>query len=196
MSYYTKRLNGDLWNDFQSFFEFKGKCSGCWCMNHRLPIGLDFEGEAAKLAMKDLVESNRVFGILAYSECEEIPIGWTSLDRKKTLPGHDCIGDKIDIASNIWSIHCVTVRPDYKNKGIEEMMILAALESAKEMNASEVESYPEPKSRKGMSYKTWNTFNGHEDTYSEIGFKVVDINLGESSNFYQPMTKHIGGGDD
>ena len=75
MNIFTKPLSSDLWADFEAYFEYKGACSGCWCMNHRLPIGLDFEGEAAKLAMKQLVESGRVYGILAYKTTIQFLLG-------------------------------------------------------------------------------------------------------------------------
>ena len=60
MNLYTKKLSAALWPDFEAYFNFEGKSSGCWCMNHRLPIGLNFEGEAARLAMQQLVVSGRV----------------------------------------------------------------------------------------------------------------------------------------
>ncbi|MBP9707351.1 MAG: hypothetical protein KBD78_06870 [Oligoflexales bacterium] len=94
MNLYTKELSPNLWADFEKYFDFGGLSSGCWCMNHRLPIGLNFEGEAARLAMQQLVETGRVFGVLAYCDNDPIPVGWCSLDRRKTLPGHDCI-DKL-----------------------------------------------------------------------------------------------------
>lgn len=72
---FTEELNANLWEDFKAYFEFNGKCGGCWCMNHRLPIGLNFEGEPAKLAMEHLVKSGRIFGVLAYIDGENIPIG-------------------------------------------------------------------------------------------------------------------------
>ena len=151
MNIVTKKSSSDLWNDFEAYFNFKGSCSGCWCMNHRLPMGLDFEGEAAKLAMKQLVQTNRVFGVLAYDEGDSIPIGWASLDRKKTLPGHDCIGEDINCDSSIWSIHCVTARADWKNKGIEALLMESAVSLTKELKGKEVEAYPEPNS-KAVSY--------------------------------------------
>ena len=187
MKIYTKELSKDLWRDFESFFEFKGKCSGCWCMNHRLPVGLDFEGEAAKLAMKQLVESERVHGVLAYVEGDKIPIGWASLDKKKTLPGHDCIEEGIDCRSSIYSIHCVTTRSDYKNKGVEKILAKEAVELAKKLKASEIESYPEPKSKDGEAFKTWNSFNGYQDNYNELGFTKIEKDFGSHSEFYHPM---------
>ena len=189
MKYFSKSLNKDLWEDFQSYFEFDGSCSGCWCMNHRLPMGLDFEGEAAKLAMKDLVESNRVFGIMAYVEGDKVPVGWCALDRRKTLPGHDCIGEDINCDNDDWSIHCVTSRKDYKNKGVESYLIGDVIELAKSLNARILESYPEPSSSDDKPFKTWNTFNGHESDYVKSGFvKAQNTNIGE---FFSIMKKTL-----
>ena len=191
MKIYTKNLSDSLWSDFEKYFEFNGKCSGCWCMNHRLPLGLDFEGEAAKLAMKQLIQSNRVFGILAYAECDDTPIGWCSVDRRKSLPGHDCIGEDIDCEKDIWSIHCNTVREDYKNKGIQKILAEAACNLVKELNGKKIEAYPEPSSDPEKNFSTWNIFNGHQSTYEDIGFQKIERNYGEHSKFYFPMFKTI-----
>jgi ribosomal protein S18 acetylase RimI-like enzyme len=188
MNIITKKLNNDLWDDFKNYFEFRGRCSGCWCMNHRLPIGLDFEGEAAKLAMQQLVETNRVFGVLAYLEGDTIPIGWASLDPRRTLPGHDCIEEDINCSPSKWSIHCVTTRSDFKDKGVEKILIKAAVELAKELNAENVEAYPEPKSEEGKPFKTWNTFNGYQDNYQSLGFKKIKQDFGEREKYYHPMS--------
>ncbi|MDA9189507.1 GNAT family N-acetyltransferase [bacterium] len=191
MNIYTKNLSKELWSDFERYFEFNGKCSGCWCMNHRLPVSLDFEGKAAKLAMKQLVESNRVFGVLAYVDSDDTPIGWASLDRRKTLPGHDCIAEDISCDSSIWSIHCVTVRPDYREKGVEARLMKSALALAKELKASRVESYPEPNSKEKEAFSTWNTFNGFQDKYEELGFIKIEKDYGSHSDYYYPMCKEL-----
>jgi len=188
---YTKELCSDLWPDFEAYFEFGEKRSGCWCMNHRLPIGLDFKGEAAKSAMKLLVESNRVFGILAYVEGEKVPVGWSSLDRKKTLPGHDCIEEDINCNENIWSIHCTTVRADHKNSGVETILISACVELAKKKNAVSVEAYPEPGSVMNHEFKTWNSFNGYQSEFERQGFMKVNKSFGSHEEFYYPMIKKL-----
>jgi GNAT superfamily N-acetyltransferase len=191
MTYTSKSLKSELWEDFQSYFEFDGSCSGCWCMNHRLPIGLDFEGEGAKLAMKELVQSNRVFGVLAYVEGDSIPVGWLALDRRKTLPGHDCIGEDINCDKSEWSIHCVTSRKDYKNKGVESYLIDEAIELAKSLNAKVLESYPEPESSENKPFKTWNTFNGHESHYAKNGFVKTEKSNTEIDEFFSVMKKNM-----
>lgn len=191
MNYKAKSLNETLYDDFVAYFEYKGSCSGCWCMNHRLPLGLDFEGEAAKLAMQDLIQTNRVFGILAYAEGDKIPVGWCALDQRRTLPGHDCIAEDINCSEHEWSIHCVTSRSDYKNKGVEDFLVSEATALAKEYKATHVEAYPEPKSQSGSEFKTWNSFNGFESKYFAEGFERVDKELGECSEFFSVVRKTL-----
>lgn len=191
MSLFVKVLKPNLWNDFQAYFDYQGKSSGCWCMNHRLPIGLNFEGEAAKLAMQQLVESGRVYGLLAYKEGDPIPVGWCSLDRRKTLPGHDCIAEDIACDHNIWSLHCVTSRSDYKNKGVEELLSTEALKLAEKMKAIAVEAYPEPASLVGQEFKTWNVFNGYQSHFEQLGFEKIPKNFGDQEKLFYPMKKII-----
>lgn len=187
MQFFTKDLTPDLWNDFKSYFEFQGSNSGCWCMNHRMPLGLDFDGEAAKLAIKQLIENKKVYGVLAYTTDDSIPIGWCSLDPRKSLPGHDCIGYDIKNDQNVWSIHCVTVRSDFKNKGVERALILASEALANKLNAKFLEVYPEPKSKEDSPFKTWNTFNGYESIFYELGFKSKN----KINEFYHTMKKML-----
>lgn len=189
MDFTAKFLDASCWADFVSYFEFGGS-SGCWCMNHRLPIGLEFEGEAAKLAMKQLVVSDRVFGVLAYAAGEEVPVGWASLDRRKTLPGHDCIRESIDCSESHWSLHCVTSRTDFKGKGVEPFLVSAALRLAEEMNATIVEAYPEPGSSTEAGFVTWNTFGGFEADLEIHGFERVEAQVDHGVE-YCPMQKKI-----
>lgn len=192
MKIFTRELTPDLWPAFQSYFEYKGKCSGCWCMNHRLPIGLNFEGESAKLAMEQLVTSGRVFGVLAFAEGDAVPVGWCALDRRKTLPGHDCIGGDIDCPPDEWSIHCVTSRIDFKNKGVEELLSEAAVKLAVKLRATGVEAYPEPGSQVGREFKTWNSFSGYESQFLGMGFeKIKTKDLGECGAFFSAVRKSL-----
>lgn len=187
----VKNLEASLWNDFVAYFEFKGKCSGCWCMNHRLPIGLDFEGEAAKLAMEQMVKSARVHGVLAYVEGDSVPIGWCSVDRRRTLPGHDCIAEDIDCDKNIWSIHCITVRDDFKSEDVQRTLIIGAEKLIKSLDGKEIEVYPEPSSEFSKPFSTWNTFNAHQKTFEELSFKRIEKDFAEQEEFFYPMRKKL-----
>lgn len=188
---YTKPLTKELWHDFESYFEFEGQCSGCWCMNHRLPIGLNFEGEAAKLAMKQLIQSNRVFGVLAYVKDDPIPVGWAALDRRKTLPGHDCIGEDIDCHKHEWAIHCLTSRKDFKDRGVEAVLANAATHLAIELGAQRIEGYPEPNSSESKAFSTWNTFSGHQKTFEALGYRSLKTVDEAHSEFFECMEKKV-----
>ncbi len=154
-------------------------------MNHRLPCGLDVEGEAAKLFMKELVLSGRVYGVLAYAEGESIPVGWCAVDRRKTLPGHDCVREAIDCSESHWSIHCVTARQDFRQRGVEEFLSEEGLRLAQKLGADIVEAYPEPGSRAENGFRTWNTFGGHQSSYERLGFAPDAPGGGHDASFYQ-----------
>ena len=69
-------LTTERWGDFEELFGKRGACAGCWCMWFRQTHS-EFEknkGEGNRRAMKAIVESGRVPGILAYvKETGRIP---------------------------------------------------------------------------------------------------------------------------
>ena len=74
-----KPLTRDYWDDFVSLFGERGACGGCWCMLWRL-TRKQYElqkGVGNKLAMKAIVDSGEVPGILAYHDTEAI--GWCAI---------------------------------------------------------------------------------------------------------------------
>ncbi len=67
------------WSDFETLFGEKGACGGCWCMLWRL-TRKEFEqqkGEANRQAMKTIVDSGDIPGLLAYSKKQ--PVAWCSV---------------------------------------------------------------------------------------------------------------------
>lgn len=72
-------LTPDIWSDFENLFGPKGAYGGCWCMWWRLTRG-EFEkgqGEGNRQAMKALVNSGIIPGLVAYRNDE--PCGWCSV---------------------------------------------------------------------------------------------------------------------
>ena len=68
-----------------SLFGERGACGGCWCMLWRL-TRKQYElqkGVGNKLAMKAIVDSGEVPGILAYHNTEAI--GWCAIALRKHL---------------------------------------------------------------------------------------------------------------
>jgi GNAT superfamily N-acetyltransferase len=105
-------------------------------------------GERNREALKAIVESGEVPGILAYSGKQ--PIGWcavaprdnyVALTRSRLLKPTD---DK-----PVWSVTCFFVDKSFRRRGLMSGMLTAAVEYVKTQGGRIVEGYPsEPSSRK------------------------------------------------
>jgi GNAT superfamily N-acetyltransferase len=136
-------LTPDRWDDFVKLFGKHGAYGGCWCMWWR-ETRAEFakrQGAGNRRAMKRIVDSGEVPGILAYAGAEVA--GWISvaprehfgsLERSRTLKRID---DK-----PVWSIVCFFVGKAYRGRGIAVPLIRAAVRYAGSRGAKIVEAYP------------------------------------------------------
>jgi len=72
-------LTIERWGDFEELFGELGACGGCWCMWWRLKRS-EFErqkSEGNKKAMKRIVASGEIPGILAYANGKAV--AWCSV---------------------------------------------------------------------------------------------------------------------
>ena len=77
------------WEDFEKFFGKHGACGGCWCMWWRL-TRKEYDqqkGAGNKRAMKNIIQSGDVPGILAYIDNE--PVAWCSVAPRDKFPSLD-----------------------------------------------------------------------------------------------------------
>jgi GNAT superfamily N-acetyltransferase len=170
---FFKPLTVDQWDDFVSLFGERGACGGCWCMLWRLSRK-QFEsqkGEANKLAMKAIVDSGEVPGILAYHSGKSV--GWCAIAPRSTYPvlSRSRILQPVDDRP-CWSIACLFVDRSYRKKGVSIGLLRAATEYAKAQGAELVEGYPvEPKSEKDIPpVFAWT---GVPKAFIRAGFKEV-----------------------
>ena len=139
-------LTSDRWRDFETLFGPKG-CGGCWCMWWRLTRS-EFErqkGEDNRQAMKALVESGEVPGILAYAEGE--PVGWCSVAPREAFGAlqRSRILKPVD-EQPVWSVVCFFIAKAHRRKGLTVELLKAAVDYAAAHGAKVVEGYPvEPK---------------------------------------------------
>ena len=136
-------LTPERWDDFVGLFGKHGAYGGCWCMWWR-ETRAEFEkrqGAGNRRAMKRIVDSGVVPGILAYAGGQAA--GWISvapreqygsLERSRTLRRID---DK-----PVWSIVCFFVGREFRGRGIAVPLIRAAVAYAKRGGAKIVEAYP------------------------------------------------------
>jgi GNAT superfamily N-acetyltransferase len=120
------------WKDLEALFGERGAYGNCWCMWWRMKRS-EFDkqpGRAKKQALKDIVDTNQVPGILAFANGE--PIAWcsvapretfASLERSQTLKRVD--------EEPVWSIVCFFVAKPYRRQGLMAMLLRAAIDYAK-----------------------------------------------------------------
>ncbi len=165
-------LTPERWRDFETLFGPKGACGGCWCMWWRLTAS-EFnrrKGEENRKAMREFVEAGHVPGILAYHGRR--PVGWCSiaprehfprLDRSPTLKRVD---DK-----PVWSVVCFFVDRGYRQRGVTERLLRAAVEYARRAGVQVVEGYPLEPGRK--RYPDFGAWTGFASTFRKAGFQEV-----------------------
>lgn len=166
-------LTQDSWEDFEALFGVHGAVGGCWCMWWRLKRS-EFnalKGEKNKEAMKNIVSSGDVPGILAYMDGKAV--GWCSIAVRETFPVLDRsrVLKRID-DQPVWSIVCFFIDKGYRHKGISARLLKAALDYAKEQGAEIVEGYPvDPK--RGSTADLF-AFTGLRSMFVKAGFVEVE----------------------
>jgi len=166
----THPLTLDRWKDLEELFGERGACGGCWCMSWRLKRS-EFErqkGEKNKSALKKLVRSGQVPGILGYSQGK--PVAWCSVGPRETYPTleRSRVLKRID-EEPVWSVVCLFVAKPFRRKGVSVEMLKGAVEHAKRNGAEIVEGYP-VKPRQGMWPDAF-VWVGLPSAFEKAGFK-------------------------
>jgi GNAT superfamily N-acetyltransferase len=157
------------WPDFETLFGEKGACGGCWCMLWRL-TRKEFEqqkGEGNRQAMKTIVESGDIPGLLAYSEKQ--PVAWCSVAPRERFPAleRSRVLKKID-EEPVWSISCFFIHKDYRKQGLSVRILEAVVGYVKKQGGKIVEGYPvEPKKGKTADVFAWT---GLASFFKKAGF--------------------------
>jgi GNAT superfamily N-acetyltransferase len=136
-------LQKNCWNDFEDLFGENGAYGGCWCMWWRCTRA-EFEeqhGEGNKQAMKSLVDSGVIPGLLGYYGKKAV--GWISVaprDHFGSLERSPVLR-RID-ESPTWSIVCLFIDKVYRGQGISLQLIRGAKEYVREQGGTLLEAYP------------------------------------------------------
>jgi GNAT superfamily N-acetyltransferase len=136
-------LTIERWADFERLFGEHGACGGCWCMWWRLRRS-EFnknKGERNKKALKKIVSSGEVPGIIAY--VNDQPVGWCSvaprevfstLQRSRVLKPVD--------GKPVWSVVCFFVAKPFRRKGISVKLLEASVGYVTKQGGKIIEGYP------------------------------------------------------
>ena len=185
-SYLFYPLTPVRWDDFEALFGESGAYGGCWCMWWRCKRK-EFEsqsGDGNRQAMKALVESGEVPGILAYFG--ERPVGWCSIAPRSQYGAleRSPVLKRID-GQPVWSIVCFYVARDFRQRGLMGALIDAAVAYAEDQGAQIVEGYPTiPRNSK---LAPASSFMGLPQVFFAHGFSLV----GEPSRSRLIVRKYI-----
>ncbi len=165
-------LSTTTWADFETLFGPNGACGGCWCTWWRLKA-VDFKkmsGEEKKTYIRTIVQNGKEPGLIAY--VDGIPAGWVSvaprsefalLERSRKLAPVD--------DQPVWSINCFYINRHFRRRGLNRLLIEAAVKFAVERGATILEAYPID-----VDHKTESStlYYGVAETFRQCGFMEVE----------------------
>ncbi|MCP4704125.1 MAG: GNAT family N-acetyltransferase, partial [candidate division Zixibacteria bacterium] len=160
------------WDDFEKLFGQRGACGGCWCMWWRL-VRNEYDnqkGAGNKKAMRHIIESGDIPGILAYHN--NLPIAWCSLAPRENYPAleRSRILKRIDDLP-VWSLVCFFIAKDYRHMGLSVRLLKEAKIYCKSRGGKILEGYPtEPRKDSMPDAFAWT---GLASAFRKAGFKEV-----------------------
>jgi len=128
------------------------------------------KGDGNRRAMKKLVDSGRVPGLLGYVEAK--PVAWCSIEPRELIGSlaRSRILAPVD-DEPVWSIVCLFIEKSHRGRGLSTRMIEAAVHYARSEGASIVEAYPvEPKT---TPMPAVFAYPGIASAYFAAGFQEV-----------------------
>lgn len=140
-------LTPDRWPDLVNLFGEHGASGGCWCMWWKLSRStfIKEKGEGNKRALKSMVDSGNIPGILAFSEDQ--PIGWCAVAPREAYPTleRSRLLKRVDDRP-VWSVVCFFVAKKFRRKGLTVKLLKTAVDYVRKRNGKILEGYPvEPK---------------------------------------------------
>lgn len=165
-------LTADRWDDYIELFGAHGAYGGCWCMWWRLTRRefSEQQGDGNRRAMRAIVESGEVPGILAFRDGK--PVGWCSVAPRENYGSieRSPVLKRLDDRP-VWSIVCLYVSRENRGEGIAERLVKGAVDYVREMGGKVVEAYPvQPRSE---NVPPVSSFMGLPAIYERAGFVEV-----------------------
>jgi GNAT superfamily N-acetyltransferase len=161
-------LTPALWPALEDLFGPRGACYGCWCMYWRIGAGYRKRpGDANRDAFRAVVEAGPPPGLLAFAG--DLAVGWCQVTPRAALPQFDKSWrlKSVDDAP-VWALSCLYVRIGWRRRGINAVLIAAAIETARAAGAPALEAYPFDRELSPSA-----TGTGFASTFARLGFEEV-----------------------
>jgi GNAT superfamily N-acetyltransferase len=165
-------LTSERWEDLEKLFGPEGACEGCWCMWWKLPRAefMKNRGQRNKRALRSIVDSGKIPGILAYLQGE--PVGWCAVAPREDYPllERSRLLKRVD-DKPVWSVVCFFVAKKFRHKGITVRLLKAVVDHAKKKGGKIVEGYPKEAKKDGTP-DTY-VYTGLVSAFHKTGFVEV-----------------------
>lgn len=124
-------------------------------------------GEKNRRAMKRIVDSGEIPGILAYDD--GVPVGWCSVAPREAFASLDRsrVLKKLD-DEPVWSIVCLFLSRSHRGRGLTEAVIRGAVEHVRKSGGRVVEAYPTRP--RGKRLEAVSSFMGVPVVFERAGF--------------------------
>ena len=178
-------LTSDKWTDLEKLFGPRGACGGCWCMWWRLSRSqfMKQRGEENKKALKNIVDSGNIPGIIAY--LKEQPIGWCAISPREAYPSleRSRLLKRVD-DKPVWSVVCFFVAKRFRHKGLTIRLLEAVVDYVRSNKGAILEGYP-VESKSGKMPDPF-VYTGVSSAFRKAGFCEV---LRRSEN--RPIMRYV-----
>jgi len=126
-------------------------------------------GERNRRALKGLVASGQMPGLLAYARGE--PVGWCAVEPREAYPrlARSRLLAPVD-AEAAWSVTCFFVAPSWRGRGVTSALLEAAAEHAQRSGARVLEAYPVDRAGPASDAAL---YHGVASTFRRAGFEEV-----------------------
>lgn len=161
----------DRWADLQELFGERGACAGCWCMWWRMKRSewSAGRGDSNRAALKAIVDSGQVPGILAYVAGHAV--GWCAIAPRTAFPALERSRTLKPVDDQpAWAVVCFFVDRSFRRQGLSVQLLRAAVEYARSQGAQLVEGYPNVARRSAPD--PW-VFMGLASAFRQAGFTEV-----------------------
>lgn len=161
-------LTPGRWDDFAALMGRRGPTNWCWCMAYRLPHK-EFSagyGEGNRAAMKALVDSGAVPGLLAYVGAT--PVGWCSVAPRRHYSSSRAIVSAA--GEEDWLIVCFFVLGTYRRRGVASALLRGAVSYVRSQGGRSIMGVPAtPRGDRNVA-----GHRGSAGTFERQGFREVE----------------------
>ncbi len=173
MSFETRPLTPENFDDFATVANPNRRANHCWCLSHRLTAAQMRElGDTREEALFALCHRSPSPGVIGYDD--GVPVAWCSIAPRSMIPRLESskLIRRVDDL-DVWAIICVVVRSrGFRGKGYLLQVINGAVAYAAEQGAPAVETYPPDTDER---IDTTMAFLGTRAIYEKAGFTKIGM---------------------